>query len=534
MINSLIFIFVILLSIWSFAEDKTPYQILGVPQNASAKQIKSAYRKLAMKHHPDRTSDPMLSQKFIEINQAYKSLLNKSEQPIDTTPRKTDLGGGFGMAEVFEKDMAFDMLKSEYPIFFSENFLFENKESYSRIGSLLRANKKLAYQAILSSHMMTRKDTQSALIAHRTNMMDELKFLQSSMIKDAPVRRADVEADSYLLEIALSQKGYEHANAFNILLYLNKPQVSDALDYYIDFLVKTEFEKYYAQTMSINRALQNNDYQHLTLDKVLSALKRSDITQVGLNELIGTFNHLDNEILTKFKNQLIEILPTLDIQPLRGNEKKQELWKKILELSKNDVERKIVLEKMLTDRNEFNDYQKVEFSNQILKISSNSKLARDTLLQIQKKLVGSNNYLMRSISLHAGSILLALDPKYAYLLDTLLSYPLDSYTGRVLGTLLSLYPKNKKLHQIIKDNILNEAKKYSKGSYSARLSVYLLKELQNKPLPKSLLDVMEVNIGRIKDLSAGDENEINTELLSKARRIQIQEDLTPTCSSLFR
>lgn len=55
-----------------------PYETLGVEPGASDKEIKSAFKKLAKKHHPDVGGD---EQKFKEINEAYSILTGKQEQP---------------------------------------------------------------------------------------------------------------------------------------------------------------------------------------------------------------------------------------------------------------------------------------------------------------------------------------------------------------------------------------------------------------------------------------------------------------------
>lgn len=63
---------------------RDPYEVLGVPKNASEDQIKSAYRKLAKQYHPDRyVGNPLAdlaAEKFKEINEAYDALTggNKS------------------------------------------------------------------------------------------------------------------------------------------------------------------------------------------------------------------------------------------------------------------------------------------------------------------------------------------------------------------------------------------------------------------------------------------------------------------------
>lgn len=52
---------------------RDPYDVLGVSRNASAKDIKSAFRRLAKKHHPDQNpDDPKAKDRFAEVNQAYE------------------------------------------------------------------------------------------------------------------------------------------------------------------------------------------------------------------------------------------------------------------------------------------------------------------------------------------------------------------------------------------------------------------------------------------------------------------------------
>lgn len=53
---------------------KDYYSILGVDKNASADEIKSAYRRLAKKYHPDLNKAPDAAEKFKEINEAYEVL----------------------------------------------------------------------------------------------------------------------------------------------------------------------------------------------------------------------------------------------------------------------------------------------------------------------------------------------------------------------------------------------------------------------------------------------------------------------------
>lgn len=58
-----------------FAIVKDYYYFLGIPQNASAEDIKRAYRKLSLKYHPDKNdNDEFFSDRFREIQEAYETL----------------------------------------------------------------------------------------------------------------------------------------------------------------------------------------------------------------------------------------------------------------------------------------------------------------------------------------------------------------------------------------------------------------------------------------------------------------------------
>lgn len=59
---------------------KDPYSVLGISKNATDEEVKSAYRELARKYHPDNYADNPLadlaSEKMKEINDAYDAIVN--------------------------------------------------------------------------------------------------------------------------------------------------------------------------------------------------------------------------------------------------------------------------------------------------------------------------------------------------------------------------------------------------------------------------------------------------------------------------
>ncbi|PHU03537.1 Chaperone protein dnaJ 3 [Capsicum chinense] len=79
------------------------YEILGVSKNAKEDEIKKAYRKAAMKNHPDKGGDP---EKFKELAQAYEVLSDSQKREIydqyGEDALKEGMGGGGGMHDPFD------------------------------------------------------------------------------------------------------------------------------------------------------------------------------------------------------------------------------------------------------------------------------------------------------------------------------------------------------------------------------------------------------------------------------------------------
>src|SRR5512147_1853456 len=91
------------------------YRVLGVDRNANKEELKKAYRKLALKYHPDRNpGDREAERRFKEINEAYEVLRDDQKRAAydrfghaafeHGAGADTGFGGfGTGFADIFEE-----------------------------------------------------------------------------------------------------------------------------------------------------------------------------------------------------------------------------------------------------------------------------------------------------------------------------------------------------------------------------------------------------------------------------------------------
>ena len=93
---------------------KDYYQILEVPRSASQEEIKKAFRRLAMKYHPDRNKDDRTAEaRFKEINEAYAVLSNPEKRKQYDTFGADHFGKRYTQEDIF-RDFDFSSIFREF------------------------------------------------------------------------------------------------------------------------------------------------------------------------------------------------------------------------------------------------------------------------------------------------------------------------------------------------------------------------------------------------------------------------------------
>ena len=108
--------------------NKDYYSILGVSRTATQEEIKKAYRRLALKYHPDRNpGDPQAEERFKEITEAYQVLSDPAKRASYDRYGRVETGGGGAGGWGFEGFSGFSDIFEE---FFGD--IFGTRETRSR------------------------------------------------------------------------------------------------------------------------------------------------------------------------------------------------------------------------------------------------------------------------------------------------------------------------------------------------------------------------------------------------------------------
>lgn len=86
------------------SDKKSYYDVLGVEKTANEREIKKAYRKMAVKYHPDKNKTDGAADKFKEVSEAYSVLSDETKRRMyDVTGSVDDVGIDFDAFEVFNQ-----------------------------------------------------------------------------------------------------------------------------------------------------------------------------------------------------------------------------------------------------------------------------------------------------------------------------------------------------------------------------------------------------------------------------------------------
>ncbi|KAL8827807.1 MAG: hypothetical protein Q9191_002964 [Dirinaria sp. TL-2023a] len=226
-----------------------PYKTLGIPTKASAPEVKTAYKKLALKHHPDKVASKDRSAahtKFQEIALAYAVLSDEARRArYDTTGSTSEsLSDDFNWASFFKAQFAetvtvekLDQLKDNYQG--SDEEKRDILDAYKKYkGNLNKVFSEIMLSNVLDDEARFREIIDGAIAAGEVQGFDAY-VKESHQSKDKRRRKANLEAaevvqhakDSGVYESVFGDKtGGKKSSLADMIQQRQKERASTFLD----------------------------------------------------------------------------------------------------------------------------------------------------------------------------------------------------------------------------------------------------------------------------------------------------------------
>ncbi|XP_020775692.1 dnaJ homolog subfamily B member 9-like [Boleophthalmus pectinirostris] len=139
---------------------KDYYDILGVPKDATERQIKKAFHKLALKYHPDRNKGPDAEAKFREIAEAYETLSDdKRRREYDQFgPSGQEFRGGAGGGHSdYNFKQHFQSFNFNFDDLFKDSDPFGHQHFHHNLHSNSQAHQRRHFNSHFQAHQEAMK-----------------------------------------------------------------------------------------------------------------------------------------------------------------------------------------------------------------------------------------------------------------------------------------------------------------------------------------------------------------------------------------
>jgi len=177
-----------------------PYKVLGIKKTATAKGIKSAYRKLSSVHHPDKPSGN--EDKFKELSEAYKVLKDpKRRERYDTTGRTSESKATPDRIRAFIQTTVRTLVEAVRQDGTSDDPVFENIKD-KVIMSLLGARTQIKNDMFNSQRKLER--TQRLIERFKLKETDTFDPVQDSLVSEKKRIQSELEAQEDALELSMA------------------------------------------------------------------------------------------------------------------------------------------------------------------------------------------------------------------------------------------------------------------------------------------------------------------------------------------